>query len=194
MKMRNIFRATLALAALALASSAFTACSDDETYAELLQKENMNVNRFLADHRVINEIPADTVFETGEDAPYYRLDEDGNLYMQVLDAGTKGDTVEYNELIYFRFTRYNIESYMGDGQFGSSNGNDDVLNGNYSFRFDNYQTNSSYQNGVGVQMPLRYLPVDCEVNIVIKSQYGSPSEMSYVIPFLYNIRYFRPKI
>ncbi len=194
MKMRNIFRATLALAALALASSAFTACSDDETYAELLQKENMNVNRFLADHRVINEIPADTVFETGEDAPYYRLDEDGNLYMQVLDAGTKGDTVEYNELIYFRFTRYNIESYMGDGQFGSSNGNDDVLNGNYSFRFNNYQTNSSYQNGVGVQMPLRYLPVDCEVNIVIKSQYGSPSEMSYVIPFLYNIRYFRPKI
>lgn len=192
--MRNIFRATLALAAMALASSAFTACSDDETYAELLQKENMNVNRFLADHRVINEIPADTVFETGEDAPYYRLDEDGNLYMQVLDAGTKGDTVEYNELIYFRFTRYNIESYMGDGQFGSSNGNDDVLNGNYSFRFNNYQTNSSYQNGVGVQMPLRYLPVDCEVNIVIKSQYGSPSEMSYVIPFLYNIRYFRPKI
>ncbi len=179
---------------MALASSAFTACSDDETYAELLQKENMNVNRFLADHRVINEIPADTVFETGEDAPYYRLDEDGNLYMQVLDAGTKGDTVEYNELIYFRFTRYNIESYMGDGQFGSSNGNDDVLNGNYSFRFNNYQTNSSYQNGVGVQMPLRYLPVDCEVNIVIKSQYGSPSEMSYVIPFLYNIRYFRPKI
>ena len=147
---------------MALASSAFTACSDDETYAELLQKENMNVNRFLADHRVINEIPADTVFETGEDAPYYRLDEDGNLYMQVLDAGTKGDTVEYNELIYFRF--------------------------------NNYQTNSSYQNGVGVQMPLRYLPVDCEVNIVIKSQYGSPSEMSYVIPFLYNIRYFRPKI
>lgn len=179
---------------MALASSAFTACSDDETYAELLQKENMNVNRFLADHRVINEIPADTVFETGEDAPYYRLDEDGNLYMQVLDAGTKGDTVEYNELIYFRFTRYNIESYMGDNQFGSSNGNDDVLNGNYSFRFNNYQTNSSYQNGVGVQMPLHYLPVDCEVNIVIKSQYGSPSEMSYVIPFLYNIRYFRPKI
>ena len=54
MKLRNIFRATLALAALALASSAFTACSDDETYAEMLQKENMNVNRFLADHRVIN--------------------------------------------------------------------------------------------------------------------------------------------
>ena len=36
MKMRNIFRATLALAAMALASSAFTACSDDETYADLL--------------------------------------------------------------------------------------------------------------------------------------------------------------
>lgn len=176
-----------------IAASSLASCSDDKSYAELLNEENAYVNCFLADHKVVDHIPADTVFECGPDAPYYRLDEDGTLYMQVLDAGTPGNKVKYDEQIYFRFTRSNIATYK-DGEFGSSEGNDAVLNGNYSFRYGNYQISSSYNNGVGIQVPLNYLPVDCNVNIVIKSQYGVPSEIAYVIPYLYNIRYFRPKI
>lgn len=186
---------TLMFGALALvAALAAVSCTDDRTYAELLNDENAYVNRFLADQRVINEIPADTVFEVGPDAPYYRLDEDGQLYMQVIDAGTRDNRVKNDEQIYFRFTRYNIATYS-DGKFGASEGNDDVLNGNLSFRYNNYQVSSSYNFGAGIQIPLAYLPVDCIVNIVIKSQYGMPSEMSYVQPFLYkNLRYYRPKI
>ena len=48
--------------------------------------------------------------------------------------------------------------------------------------------------GYGVQMPLWYLGVDSEVNIVVKSQYGKSSEISYVVPFMYHIRYFRSRI
>lgn len=180
------------VAALVMAVGA-TSCDDNKSYAELLTDENMYVNNFLANQRVVNSIPADTVFECGEDAPYYRLDEDGMLYMQVLEPGTPGNRVKDDEQIYFRFTRYNLATY-DNGEFGSSEGNDDVLNGNLSFRYNNYQITSSYNFGPGIQAPLEYLPVDCVVNIVIKSQYGMPTEMSYVIPFLYNIRYFRPKI
>lgn len=191
--MKKVFH-NLALALLLIASAAAVAsCGDDRSYAKLLNTENANVNRFLADQHVINEVPADSVFEYGTDAPYYRLDEDGMLYMQVIDPGTPGNRVKDDEQIYFRFTRYNIASY-DNGEFSVSEGNDDVLNGNLSFRYNNYQIASSYDFGPGIQKPLSYLPVDCVVNIVIKSQWGMPGEMSYVTPYLYNIRYFRPKI
>lgn len=191
MKNLKILIAGLVAAIMTLGSSS---CSDDRTYAELLTDENMYVNKFLADQRVVNQIPADTVFEFGEDAPYYRLDEDGQLYMQVVDPGTPGNRAKTDEQLYFRFTRYNIAMY-NDGEFGDGEGNDDVLNGNFSFRYKNFQVSSSYTFGAGVQAPLDYLPVDCVVNIVIKSQWGMPSEMSYVQPYLYtNLRYYRPKI
>ena len=184
----------LALALLLTASAAAVgSCGDDRSYAKRLNTENADVNRFLADQHVINEVPADSVFESGPGAPYYRLDEDGMLYMQVIDPGTPGNRVKDDEQIYFRFTRYNIASY-DNGEFSVSEGNDDVLNGNLSFRYNNYQIASSYDFGPGIQKPLSYLPVDCVVNIVIKSQWGMPGEMSYVTPYLYNIRYFRPKI
>lgn len=170
-----------------------SSCDDSKTYAELLTDETHYVNKYLADQKVINSIPEDTVFITGPDAPYYRLDDEGNLYMQVVEPGTPGNMAEVNELLYFRFTRYNL-AYYNNGEFGSSEGNDNVLGGNYSFRFGNYELNSSYSFGQGVQAPLMYVPVDAVVKIVVKSQLGMPSEMSYVIPYLYSIRYFRPKI
>lgn len=176
----------------AVSGATMVSCEDGKTYAELLTDETHAVNKYLADQRVVNGVPADTVFETGEDAPYYRLDEDGNLYMQVLDAGTPGNRVTDNELIYFRFTRYPISTY-DDGKFATAEGNDDVLGGNLSFRYGNYELSSSYNYGTGIQTPLAYLPVDCRVNLVVKSSYGMPSEMSSVVPWLYSLRYYRPK-
>jgi hypothetical protein len=71
-------------------------------------------------------------------------------------------------------------------------GNDtDMSYLNAWFRMNNLQLESSYQWGSGIQLPLSYLPVDCEVNLVIKSQYGWYSETSYVIPYLYHVRYYR---
>lgn len=183
----------LAFAAMLMAT--LGSCENSsKTYAEHLNDQNLYVNNFLADQRVINSLPADTVFETGPNAPYYRIDQEGNLYMQVVDAGTPGDTVAYNELIYFRFTRYPLSAYS-NGEFSSEEGNSsNVLDGGYKFRFGNYEVSSSVQFGSGVQVPLQYLPIDASVNIVVKSQYGFYAEQSYVQPYLYSIRYFRPKI
>jgi len=188
----NIRTLLIGAAALAATAATLAGCSDDRTYAELLNDEKYAVNKFLADQRVINSIPPDTVFETGPDAPYYRLDEDGNLYMQVVDAGTPGDTAVYNELIYFRFTRFSIETYE-NGEFGYYEGNEEVVTGNHSFRYGNYDLSSSYSYGTGIQTPLQYLPIDCQVNLVVKSSVGMPNEMSNVRPWLYRLRYYRPK-
>lgn len=171
-------------------------CKDNKSYSELLTDEAHYINEFLANNIVVAEVPADTVFETGLGAPYYRLDEDGNLYMQVLDAGTKGNMVKYDELIYFRFTRFNLSTYnAANNTFGSAWGNESDLGVlNSSFRYQNYNLQTSSQWGVGIQTPLMYLPVDCEVNLIVKSRYGFTDEEAAVVPYVYHLRYFRPKV
>lgn len=193
----------MALAALG-ASVWLTSCEDSKSYAELLADENKATNLFLVNQRVELSIPADTVFQTGINAPYYQLDEEGNVFMQVLNPGTPGNKAEIDQLIYFRFMRYSLYNYSWDGTtpntagyygtFTGGEGNDsNMTSADTSFRFGNTTSSSSTQWGEGIQMPLIYLPIDCEVNIVIKSQYGLYSEQANVIPFFYSIRYFKPQ-
>ncbi len=185
-----LFLPVMFLAVMASLSS----CDDSKSYAELLDEETKSVNAFLANQRVIGHIPADSVFEVGADAPYYKMDEEGNIYMQVLNTGNLNEKAKENQKIYFRFMRYNLNTYAsGYEPVGEGNANDMEYNA-MSFLFGNYTLSSSAQFGSGIQLPLYYLGLDCEVNIVIKSQYGLQSEISNVIPYLYNIRYFKSQI
>lgn len=169
-------------------------CDDTESYADLLKDENKAVNNFLSDQKVINEIPADSIFEYGVDAPYYKMDDDGNIYMQVIKPGSKDNMAKNDQLIYFRFTRYDLFSYSnGVLPEGWGNANDFDYK-NTEFRFGNYSLPSSSQWGTAIQLPLYYLGIDCEVNLVIKSQYGYTDEISNVVPFMYNVRYFKSQI
>lgn len=192
--MKIITRIIMALALVFSVSAVFQSCESGRSYSELLNDENVAVNRFLADQWVIPSIPADTVFETGPDAPYYMLDQEGNIYMQVLDAGS-GEKAKDDDLVYFRFMRYALSQYAGDLDKVFSEGNqDDLTQSATSFRFQNFTLPSSSQWGSGIQMPLEFLPMNCEVNIVVKSQYGWSNEISNVVPYLYHIRYFKSQI
>lgn len=175
------------IAAAAAFVALFASCDDDVSYAELLSKEDLAVNNFLADQVVYLDIPADTVFEVGPDAPYYRIDDDGALYMQVLNAGTKGNMVEYNQQIFFRYTRYALENYV-DGQLPQGTGNNLSLQA-MSFRYNNYNLSSTSQYGTGIQAPLSLLPIDCEVNLVVKSTAGWSDDQTNVVPYLYRLTY-----
>lgn len=192
MKLTKIF---ITLVAAFAAVTAITSCNDSESYAELLTDETKYVNAFLSNHIVINSVPENNAFQVGEDAPYYRLDSDGNVYMQVLRLGTQGD-VQDDQQVYFRYTRYNLEQYddVNDVLPEGSGNSEDLEYEPTWFRFNNYTLTSSSQYGAGIQMPLNYVPLGSEVNIVVKSQYGMTSEIAYVIPFLYNIRYYRSKV
>lgn len=175
-------------------------CSKSKSYSELLTEERKSSNAYLATQRVIGEIPADSVFITkqdvpeGEEPPYYKLDEDGNVYMQVINPGTKDNKAAVNQQIYFRFMRISLNEWAnGVEPTPEGNANDMGFNAT-SFRFKNYDLTSSIQYGTGIQRPLEFLGIDCEVNLVIKSQYGFSSEISNVIPYRYNVRYFKSQI
>ena len=63
-----------------------------------------------------------------------------------------------------------------------------------SFNYGDYSLPSSSQWGYGLQFPLLFLGVECEVNLVIKSQYGFTGEISYVMTFFYHVRYYHSQI
>ena len=173
---------------------ALGSCSSGVSYAELLRDERKATNKFLAHQRVENEIPADSIFETGPAAPYYRLDEDGNVYMQVVRAGSRDNRPAAQQKIYFRFTYYSLfewEPGIDPDAAGITAGNagDSQIQSTY-FIYGNYDLEASYQWGYGLQMPLQYVGIDSEVNLIIKSQYGFSSEISNVTPYHFNVRYF----
>lgn len=170
-------------------TAVFSSCSDDRSYSALLADEDRYTNNFLADQRVITSIPEDSVFEYGADAPYYRIDPDGMLYMKVIKPGTPGNMVENDEQIYFRYTRYALAGYANK-TLPEGSGNNISLSPAW-FRYGNYQIEASYSWGEGIQRPLEFLPIDCVVMLVIKSQLGLTSEQSYVQPYLYQLTYQR---
>ena len=190
MKVKSILFLFSLVTALALSS-----CSDSESYADLLNDERRATNAYLANCRVVNEVPSDNVFEVGKDAPYYRIDNEGNVYMQVIKAGDrKTDKAKPSERIYFRYMRYNLNYWYKYGEM-IGEGNENNMNAAPTyFQYGNYTLNTSAQWGYGIQMPLTFLGVDSEVNLIIKSKLGWASEISAVIPFLYHVRYFRNQI
>ena len=172
------------------------ACNNDQTYADRLNEERNAVNAYLANHRVVMSVPADSVFEVGENAPFYRIDPDGNVYMQVLNAGDrKNDRARTSEPIYFRYSRYNLATWYADGTWSITSGNENTMDAvSCSFNYADYTLPSSSQWGYGLQYPLLFLGVECEVNLVIKSQYGFTNEISLVTPFFYHVRYYHSQI
>lgn len=167
-------------------------CSKTESYSELLRDEEHAVNWWLAQRRVVTEIPADSVFEVGAGAPFYKMDEEGNVYMQVINPGSRTNRPKKDDKVYFRFMRTNIKNlYDGYQSVPEGNANDLAVTAATSFIYGNNSMQSTLQYGTGVQIPMDYLGYDCEVNLVIKAYVGFAEEQSYCIPYLMNIRYFK---
>lgn len=170
-------------------------CSKSESYSELLRDEERAVNWYLAQHRVETEVPADSVFETGSDAPFYRMDEDGTVYMQVIKAGDPEDKPVDGERVYFRFMRQNLK-YLYEGIDVKPEGNMDNFNvamGPTNFVMGNKIYPNTTQYGTGIQLPMTYLGYYSEVNLVLKSYAGFPENQSECTPYVMNIKYYKPE-
>ena len=99
---------------------------------------------------------------------------------------------EFNDLVYVRLTRYNLQDY--DGILPEGYGNAYDVATAITIRYDNENSQSYTQWGEGIQLPLDYLGYGSEVEIVVRSRKGPNDEIGIVIPYLYVIRYFKSNI
>lgn len=168
-----------------------TSCDKTKSYSELLNEEEHAVNWFLAQQEIVPYVPADSVFKTGENAPYYKMDDDGYVYMQVINPGNMSDRPKKGDTVYFRYKLKNIK-YMAEGYDAPWVGNaDNLLQPNTSLVYGNTVLTSTVELGEGIQVPLGYLGYDSEVNLVIKSPKGLTENQTECLPLLYNIKYFK---
>lgn len=189
MTIKKLFLLT-GIAAVVLCSS----CNNNESYTDKLNSERYATNAYLSQFKIINKIPDDTVFQTGANAPFYKLDADGDVYMQVLRAGSKATKPNTSQTVYFRYKRYDLTNWYTSGTWESEGNDSEMSLASSYFLFNDMSLPVSSQWGYGLQMPLMFLGIDSEVNLVVKSQYGITDEISYVMPFLYHVRYFKSQI
>ena len=183
---KNIF--ILAGLVLALLS---TSCDKTKSYSELLTEEEHAVNWYMAQQEIVPYVPADSIFETGASAPFYKMDEDGYVYMQVIDPGDLNNKPQKGQTVYYRYKYKNVKD-MYNGYNPSWVGNsDNLLQSPSSLIYGTTVITSTLELGEGLQVPLRYLGYDCEVNIVIKSPMGHTKLQTECMPYLYNIKYFK---
>lgn len=189
MKRLHIIYKTIIFSILLLG---ITACEKGESYADLLKKQEKAVNWYLSGEQVETEVPADSIFITGEDAPFYRMDEDGDVYMRVIDAGDMNDRPQTGDRVYFRYSRMNLRNfYEADVEQWFGNSSEIGASPSTSFIFGNYTLSSSSQYGTGLQLPLNYLGYNSRVRLVVKSAAGFYAEQSQCLPFVFDVRYFK---
>ncbi len=185
-RFRGIFLISFVLMTLLSVS-----CSKSKSYSEMLQDEEKATNWWLANQKIINTIPADSVFISGKDAPFYKIDEDGYIYMQVINPGNPGNKAKTGQQVFFRYMRTNIlDLYKGYDAKPTGNANNVGGGNSQSFRFDDLSAATSMTFGSGIQVPLKFLGLDCEVNLVLRSYYGFQGETGQCQPYVYNIKYY----
>lgn len=193
-KFKNRISRLIPLSLLAILAAATAGCDDNKSYAERLTEENHAVNLFLSDQRVIDHVPADSVFESGEDAPYYCIDSENSIYMKVLSAGS-GERALEGQKIYFRYLQAPLNTYNGVIYDDEWIGNASQVTGKPTyFKFDDFADQSSQVWGTGIQQPLHFLPLNCHVLLVVKSQYGPTQSIANVVPYIWDLRYFKSQI
>ncbi|MCM1377678.1 MAG: DUF4827 domain-containing protein [Clostridium sp.] len=171
----------------------FSACSKSESYSNLLKDEERAVNWYLSGQQVCVEIPADSILLHGENAPYYKMNEEGTIYMKVLTPGdlTPENRPQINDNISIRYNRLNLRRLYEDGAAEWEGNSDDLAMGSLSIVYGSTLLPETTKLGQGLQEPLKFLGYNSRVMLIIKASVGPTDEQSQCIPYLYDIRYFK---
>lgn len=179
------------ISAIVLLLSA-TGCEKTKSYSEMLKDEEQACNWYLAQNKIVVDIPKDSVFQTGQDAPFYKMNSEGTLYMKVITAGDRNKIPENGDRVYFSFMRQNIQSLMNgyiDEDVWEGNA-ENMAYGSTSFLLGETILTSSIKYGNGIQIPVTYLGYYSEVILVVKSLEGFTDAQTDCTPYVYKVRYF----
>lgn len=160
------------------------------TAADYQKREQKAMKNYLRRFDVVEQVPRPDEIIEGPVAPYYRLDAEGTVYMQVVRKGSAPAATE-GERIYFRFNRYDLLRYMADGAMPPPFGNwSDIEPAQTSFVVGS-DDEADAMYGKAIQMPLLLgLAADSEVNLVVASSAGFADASATYTPYLYSVRYY----
>lgn len=159
------------------------------TLEDMKKKEDQAIKAYLKKFDVIDELPAISDIQVGSVAPYYRLNPEGSVYMQLVRRGT-APAVKAGDKIEFRYFKYNLLTYLEEGKLPTGEGNLDSPQESPSTLILGSDEGESLRYGTGIQLPLLLgLPSNSEVNLVVASSVGAPADAHTLTPYLYNVRY-----
>ncbi|MDR0988190.1 MAG: DUF4827 domain-containing protein [Prevotellaceae bacterium] len=189
-------------AAVLTCGAFFQACSDQKTYAEMLEEEQDAIDAFIKD-RDINvisqtEFLKDTLTDTARNE-YVQLA--SGVYMQIVDRGSKNlaDTVKKNDLILVRFMEYGL--LEGDTTLSNLTSPETVDEFKYTVSSTsiagiftsgfmlNYYSSSAVP--AGWLVPLVYVRDRAHVRLIVPSKMGHSTAQNYVYPYYYDIRKYQ---
>lgn len=172
-------------------SGTITIIQNPCTIEDLKKTEQRAIKKYLSKFDVVDELPVIDKIQVGSVAPFYKLNADGTVYMQVVRMGTAPAATQ-GEKVYFHFLRYNLLSYLENGFLPAGEGNANDISKPATFFELDFKDPAKSPWGYAIQMPmLSGLPVDSEVNLLVASEAGPTSEIANIIPFLYNISYYK---
>lgn len=170
---------------------AFSACNNDETYADKLKNEEKAIDRFIKDRGIVvlNTFPSDTVFAENE---FYR-DEESGIYVRVINKGNTSNMASKTNpqtQVLFRFydtelfatedtVKYSNNTQMDPFQFVYGDAN--TYNyADYSSDYSKYLFLSP-----GCAFPLEYVGEMGEVSVIVPFANGSSYQQGNYQPIYY---------
>lgn len=175
----------------------FSSCSNDKTYAQLLEQEKRAIRKFMAEQQITAtdisneelEVYTDQAAWDEAENKHFELDKwyhfENGLYMKINDFGDTTQMFQSRDAIIIRFQdRYNLLTYENM----ESTKDDNLLPYAY-WEIPYWSTNYSGTYGVGVAFPIRFLGEKSSVSLIVPSKIGAgdtySSDLSSVTPRYY---------
>ncbi len=155
-------------------SCLFASCNNDDEPA-IVTENNQTFNLYMSQQNVVNHIPE--YLSTGDDAPFYLIDKDRQIYMKVITDN--GERLAECQECYFKFTTYLLEQ-SGNNVIPklSSSTENEIGTQPDKLRY-------SQQSDIPPLLPLHYVGNWSEVYLAIR-QISDKSDT----PLLMHIRYY----
>ncbi len=190
---------------LLVCSMAFNACSDNETYADMLKDEKRAIAKFINDSNITvisQQQFVDQGYTTDVSKNEYVQTSSG-VYMQIIDKGSSNpaDTVKNNDMVLVRMAEYLITEasvtlyssnltlpyYVDEFRYTKSSSSISGIFTKGSIK-DTYSTTAV---PAGWLVPLAYVRDGARVKLIVPSKMGHETAMNYVRPYYYDIRKYQ---
>jgi len=191
-----------------LACITFYACSDNVTYAELLDNEKKAISNFIKDNniKVITQKEfQDAGCVTDVNKNEYVQTTSG-VYMQIVDKGSDnlGDTIKNNDMVLARYSEYRLEKDSAATLVISNLDVSHVAQVDI-FRYQKIGSSASglFSSGMmynvynsqtvpqGWLIPFNYIRDGARVKLIVPSKMGHETAMSAVKAYFYDIHKFQ---